>query len=65
LTNKTTQLCEGNVQKYEYAVRTSNFGIIIHYLAGGLGHDWPSTQPNDDNPDGTYYDATPIYHGFL
>jgi poly(3-hydroxybutyrate) depolymerase len=65
LTNKTTQLYDGKVQKYEYGGAAGQLGIVSHYLTDGLGHNWPSTEPNDDNPDGTYYNATPIIMGFF
>jgi poly(3-hydroxybutyrate) depolymerase len=65
LTNKNTQLYDGKVQKYEYSGAAGQLGIVSHYLTDGLGHDWPSTEPNDDNPDGTDYNATPIIMGFF
>ena len=39
-------------------------GIVTHYLTDGLGHDWPSTKPNDDNSTGTYFNAIPIIMDF-
>ncbi|KAH8651885.1 putative ferulic acid esterase [Tricladium varicosporioides] len=55
LTNVTTSLYGGNVTKYEY-----HDGMVTHYLTEGLGHAWPSTEPNGDNSKGTYFNATPI-----
>jgi poly(3-hydroxybutyrate) depolymerase len=40
LTNKTTQLYGGKVQKYEYAGAQGQLGIVTHYLTDGLGHAW-------------------------
>jgi poly(3-hydroxybutyrate) depolymerase len=64
LSNKTTQLYDGHVQKYEYASGGA-LGTVTHYLTDGLGHAWPSTEPNDDNSAGTYYNATPIIMDFF
>jgi poly(3-hydroxybutyrate) depolymerase len=64
LHNKTTELYGGHVQKYEYA-KGDSLGIVTHYLIDGLGHDWPSVEPNSDNPDGTYLNATPIIMNFF
>jgi poly(3-hydroxybutyrate) depolymerase len=65
LTNLTSQLYGGKVQKYEYGGAANQLGVVTHYLTDGLGHAWPSTEPNDDNPDGTYYNATPIIMDFF
>lgn len=65
LTNTTTQLYGGHVQKYEYGGAAGKLGIITHYLTDGLEHAWPSTTPNDDNRNGTYYNATPIIMDFF
>jgi poly(3-hydroxybutyrate) depolymerase len=65
LTNKTTSLFGNMVQKYEYGGGNGSLGIVTHYLTDELGHDWPSTVPNDDNPFGTYYNATPIIMDFF
>jgi poly(3-hydroxybutyrate) depolymerase len=65
LTNTTTNLYGDKVHKYEYAPNSDNFGVVTHYLTDGLGHAWPSTEPNDDNSAGTYYDATPIIMDFF
>lgn len=65
LKNKTTSLYDGKVTKYEYGGDAGKLGIVTHYLTIGLGHDWPSTQPNDDNSHGTYYNATPIIMDFF
>ncbi|PLB54532.1 putative ferulic acid esterase [Aspergillus steynii IBT 23096] len=64
LHNKTTNLYDHQVQRYEYASGDA-FGTVTHYRIGGLGHDWPSTGPNSDNPDGTYLDATPLIMDFF
>lgn len=45
--------------------RFGDHGEVVHYRIEGLGHAWPSTEPNSDNPDGTYVDATPIIMGFF
>ncbi|RDL31362.1 putative poly(3-hydroxybutyrate) depolymerase [Venustampulla echinocandica] len=63
--NKTTDLHHGKVQKYEYGGGKGNLGVVTHYLTQGLGHAWPSTLPNSDNPNGTYFDATPIIIDFF
>jgi len=65
LTNKTTSLFGGHVLEYQYGGAANKLGIVTHYLTDGLGHAWPSTLPNDDNPDGTYYNATPIIMNFF
>ncbi|KAE8371754.1 Alpha/Beta hydrolase protein [Aspergillus bertholletiae] len=62
--NKTTELYGGNVQEYQYGSGDA-FGIVTHYRIDGLGHAWPSMQPNSDNPNGTYLDATPIIMKFF
>ncbi|TVY60788.1 putative feruloyl esterase C [Lachnellula suecica] len=64
LTNKTTNLYNNQVQKYEYA-SGSAFGTVTHYLTQGLGHAWPSTSPNSDNSAGTYFNATPLIMQFF
>ena len=65
MSNKTTEMYGGKVQKYEYGEVAGRLGIVTHYLTDGLGHDWPSKEPNDDNSKGTYYDATPIIMDFF
>ena len=50
---------DGNVKHYSYSCHTH------HYAINNLGHDWPSTSPNGDNPDGTYINATPIIMEFF
>jgi poly(3-hydroxybutyrate) depolymerase len=65
VSNKTTEMFDGKVQKYEYGGEDGELGIVTHYLTDGLGHDWPSKEPNDDNKKGTYYDATPIIMDFF
>ncbi|KAE8443570.1 hypothetical protein EG329_001732 [Mollisiaceae sp. DMI_Dod_QoI] len=65
LKNKTTSLYNGNVLKYEYGGDAGQLGIVTHYLTAGLGHAWPNTNPNDDNPSGTFYNATPIIMDFF
>jgi poly(3-hydroxybutyrate) depolymerase len=65
LGNKTTEMYGGKVQRYEYGEAAGRLGIVTHYLTDGLGHDWPSRGPNDDNRKGTYYDATPIIMDFF
>jgi poly(3-hydroxybutyrate) depolymerase len=65
LSNKTTEMFGGKVQRYEYGEAAGQLGIVTHYLTDGLGHDWPSKEPNDDNSKGTYYDATPIIMDFF
>lgn len=52
--NHTTWSCDG----------ASN--LVEGYWIKGLGHDWPSTSPNSDNPKGhTVLDATPIMVDFF
>ncbi|KAL3420051.1 ferulic acid esterase [Phlyctema vagabunda] len=63
-TNVTTDLYDNRLHKYEYG-HGENLGIVTHYLTDGLGHDWPSIEANNDNPDGTFYDATPIIMEFF
>ena len=53
------------MQKYEYGGAAGQLGIVTHYLTDGSGHDWPSTEPNDDNPNGIYYNATPLIMEFF
>lgn len=55
----------GKVLKYEYGGDYGQEGIVTHYLTSGLGHAWPSTQGNDDNGAGTYYNATPVIMDFF
>jgi poly(3-hydroxybutyrate) depolymerase len=50
-----TDLYGGKVKRWEYGG-----GKVTGYLVEGLGHAWPSVGPNSDNPNGTYFDATPI-----
>jgi polyhydroxybutyrate depolymerase len=38
---------------------------IVHYKIDGLGHDWPSTQPNLDSATPTVLDATPLIMAFF
>ncbi|KAA8649041.1 hypothetical protein EYZ11_007447 [Aspergillus tanneri] len=64
LHNKTTDLYDGHVQRYEYPSGVGP-GTVTHYRIGGLGHDWPSRGPNSDNPNGTYLDATPLILDFF
>lgn len=56
---------DNNVLEYEYGALDGTLGIVTHYLIKGLGHAWPSTQPNSDNPNGTYIDATPLILDFF
>lgn len=51
--------------KYEYGASKHDLGMVTHYLTQGLKHAWPSTEPNDDNSKGTYYNATPIIMNFF
>ncbi|GAD99411.1 ferulic acid esterase (FaeA), putative [Paecilomyces variotii No. 5] len=60
-----TSSFDNNVLKYEYGNLDSSLGIVTHYMIRGLGHAWPSTQPNSDNPNGTYIDATPLIMDFF
>ena len=54
-------------------VVTTDFGrpwpsetlFLTHYRIHGLGHAWPSIKPNSDNPNGTFFDATPIIMTFF
>jgi poly(3-hydroxybutyrate) depolymerase len=49
------KLYGGNVKKIEYQ------GCEVqHWVINGLKHAWPSTEPNFDNSQGTYLNATPI-----
>ncbi|TQB72711.1 hypothetical protein MPDQ_006504 [Monascus purpureus] len=64
LHNKTTLLYSGNVQEYQYG-SGEELGTVTHYRIDGLGHAWPSTEPNSDNPSGTYLNATPIIMEFF
>jgi poly(3-hydroxybutyrate) depolymerase len=50
-----TSLFGGKVKKTEFGG-----GKVTGYLVEGLGHAWPSVEPNGDNPNGTYFDATPL-----
>ncbi|EPE24177.1 alpha/beta-Hydrolase [Glarea lozoyensis ATCC 20868] len=50
-----TVLYGGKVRKWEYGG-----GKVTGYLTEGLGHAWPSLEANGDNPNGTYFDATPV-----
>lgn len=59
--NETTTTNGGKVE----VSRFGDHGEVVHYRIEGLGHAWPSTEPNSDNPDGTYVDATPIIMGFF
>ena len=65
LTNTAARLYDNHVQKYEYGGGSGKLGIVTHYLTDGLNHSWPSTVPNDGNPAGTYYNATPIIMDFF
>lgn len=66
LANKTTASHSGKVLKYEYGGAQGKLGLVTHYAIDGLGHDWPSTEPNRDNPDGyTYINATSIIMDFF
>ncbi|MGP4018263.1 alpha/beta hydrolase family esterase [Saccharopolyspora sp. 5N708] len=40
-------------------------GDVVHYRIDGLGHDWPSTQPNPDSDQPAVLDATPIIMKFF
>lgn len=64
LHNQTTSVYDGNVLEYQYG-RGEALGTVTHYRIEGLGHDWPSVNPNSDNPDGTFLDATPIIMDFF
>jgi poly(3-hydroxybutyrate) depolymerase len=64
LHNQTTSLYDGNVLEYQYGSEEA-LGTVTHYRIEGLGHDWPSVNPNSDNPDGTFLDATPIIMDFF
>ncbi|EOD46533.1 putative ferulic acid esterase protein [Neofusicoccum parvum UCRNP2] len=57
------ELYDGNVKHYKWTCSEGN--ATQHYAIAGLGHDWPSTGPNGDNPDGTYLDATPLIMDFF
>lgn len=39
--------------------------FTIGYLIDGLGHAWPSTEPNDDSSDGTVLNATTVIMEFF
>ena len=64
LRNKTTSLFGGNVLEYQFGTG-EELGLVTHYKIHGLGHAWPSTKPNSDNPNGTYFNATPIIMSFF
>lgn len=49
----------GNVLEYQYG-RGEASKSVTHYLIEGPGHGWSSVNPNSDNPEGTFLDATPI-----
>jgi poly(3-hydroxybutyrate) depolymerase len=57
-----TLLNAGSVKHYVWGCAGS---ATQHYAIAGLGHDWPSIEPNDDNPKGTVIDATPIIMEFF
>ncbi|MGH4031601.1 alpha/beta hydrolase family esterase [Actinomycetota bacterium Odt1-20B] len=38
---------------------------LVHYRMGGLGHDWPSTVPNEDSDTPAALDATPLIWRFF
>lgn len=57
--NSTSSLHSDNVQISSWD------DITVGYLINGLGHAWPSTVSNIDNPDGTYLNATPIILDFF
>lgn len=59
--NETQGLHGGKVQETTFG----EHGEVVHYRIEGLGHAWPSTGANRDNPGGTYMDATPIIMGFF
>lgn len=59
--NETTTADGGKVE----VSRFGDHGEVVHYRIEGLGHAWPSTEPNSDNPAGTYVDATPLIMGFF
>jgi poly(3-hydroxybutyrate) depolymerase len=40
LTNVTTQLHGGHVQRYEYGGEQGKLGIVTNYLTDGLNHSW-------------------------
>ncbi|KAJ9314736.1 CAZyme family CE1 [Paecilomyces variotii] len=60
-----TSSFDNHVLKYEYGNSDGSLGMVTHYLIRGLGHAWPSTQPNSDNPNGTYINATPLILDFF
>lgn len=64
LSNTTASLYDNKLMKYEYG-SGSQTGVVTHYMTKGLGHWWPSVKPNNDNPAGTFYDATPIIMEFF
>lgn len=57
--NSSSKLYKGNVQVSTWKDMTQG------YLIDGLGHAWPSTEPNLDNSQGTYLNATPIMLEFF
>ncbi|WP_263170846.1 alpha/beta hydrolase family esterase [Streptomyces sp. SCSIO ZS0520] len=38
---------------------------VVHYAVSDLGHDWPSTTPNEDSEVPTTFDATPLIWEFF
>jgi poly(3-hydroxybutyrate) depolymerase len=62
--NQTTSLYNGSVLEYQYGLGT-DLGTVTHYWIEGLGHAWPSTDPNCDNLNGTYLNATPMIMDFF
>lgn len=62
--NETSELYDGQVQRYRFGTG-AEAELVTHYRIEGLGHSWPSRQPNSDNANGTYLDATPLIMDFF
>ena len=61
--NTTTSLYGGNVIEFDYGMANGH-PVDSHYRVAGLGHQWPSTVPNDDGGS-TYFNATELIMEFF
>ncbi|KAF5718668.1 carbohydrate esterase family 1 [Fusarium globosum] len=65
--NQETHIAPNTV-RYRFGSGSTE-GLVEHYFESDIGHDWPSTVPNDDNQRSGHhvasYNATPIIVDFF
>ncbi|KAM3513224.1 hypothetical protein MY11210_003090 [Beauveria gryllotalpidicola] len=68
LQNQTSKIAD-NTTLYTYGSGAEDAGLVTHVFESDIGHDWPSTAPNQDNSRKGHhvasYNATPMILDFF